>query len=221
MSFYWFNCTVYLTYRTEKMHAIFTQLNLQMLAITYITRKHNIIIPNENIAHAPFFFLEAKWYILGSRGDPLSVISILYKPKQFWRGVLLFGYENFYGCMMGAFFAEGFLHGVIFLDENIYEHLQRKLFSWNSKALLGIINTFPLLSMKTFTCGAIHYLYRVIAAPTKNVAAARHDGFIYLMVEPLSFRVQIGYCCSNLYSCIWIRIQIKSTMQKTVCRNSS
>ena len=49
-----------------------TQLDFQMLAI------------KRNIAHAPLFFLEAQWYLLGQgpRGDPFPVISILYKPKQ-------------------------------------------------------------------------------------------------------------------------------------------
>ena len=33
---------------------------------------------------------------------------------------------------------------------------------------------------------------RAIAAPTKNFAAARREGCIYLVVDPLSFGVQIG-----------------------------
>ena len=34
--------------------------------------------------------------------------------------------------------------------------------------------------------------YRAIAAPTKNIAANRREGYIYLVVEPLIFRVLIG-----------------------------
>ena len=40
---------------------------------------------------------------------------------------------------------------------------------------------------------------RMIAAPTKAIAAACREGYIYL-VEPLIFRVQICNCCSDLCS---------------------
>ena len=47
-----------------------------------------------------------------------------------------------------------------------------------------------------------------IAANSKNLAAARREGYIYLVVEALIFRVQIGNVAivtARPVLCIWIR----------------
>ena len=47
-------------------------------------------------------------------------------------------------------------------------------------------NVFRIYNAKTFN------YHRAIDAPTKDFAASRREGYIYFVVEPLIFRVQIG-----------------------------